>query len=368
MTNIAGAEVGHPAGIDDVTADWLTAVLRTSGALNEDGTVASLTPSRFGEGAGLLSDLDRVAVNYRGSSEGAPATVVVKFPTHDEVQRFTADALGFYQREINFYREIAPDAPFDTPRCFAAIQGDESTDFVLVLEDVGHLRGVSQIDGCSIDEAKIAVETLAAFHAQWWQDPRLEKMGELYLPIQSDFYRAVLPDVFRGGWDLAVQHAGDLYTPATLEFGAAWGDHCGFFLDNLMEPSTLIHGDWRGDNLFFGGDRLMVIDFQIVGVGCGSYDLGYFMSQSLDPDVRHGHDEEIARHYWQTLVDHGVDYAWEDCWRQYRLALAYCLIYAVTSFQNWEAWNNRGRDLLRCMTSRAVSAIEDLDSLELLPG
>ncbi len=55
MGAIAGAEVGRPTTIDEVTADWLTAVLRTSGAIGATSSVATVTNQPFAEGVGFLS-------------------------------------------------------------------------------------------------------------------------------------------------------------------------------------------------------------------------------------------------------------------------------------------------------------------------
>ena len=40
MADIAGAEVGRPKTVAEVTPEWLTAVLRTSGVLGPEGVVA----------------------------------------------------------------------------------------------------------------------------------------------------------------------------------------------------------------------------------------------------------------------------------------------------------------------------------------
>ena len=55
-------------------------------------------------------------------------------------------------------------------------------------------------------------------------------------------------------------------------------------LDDLAtEPTTMVHGDWRADNLLFEPDgSVAALDFQLIGTGRGTYDLAYFITQSLD--------------------------------------------------------------------------------------
>ena len=53
------------------------------------------------------------------------------------------------------------------------------------------------------------------------------------------------------------------------------------------QPWTIVHGDFRDDNLMFGGDGgSCVVDWQTVGLGPGVADLSYFLGASLAPEDR----------------------------------------------------------------------------------
>ena len=54
-------------------------------------------------------------------------------------------------------------------------------------------------------------------------------------------------------------------------------------LDSLAEaPTTMIHGDWRADNLFFEPDgTVAAVDFQLIGTGRAAYDLAYMVTMSI---------------------------------------------------------------------------------------
>jgi hypothetical protein len=67
MGSIAGAEVGRPTSIDEVTADWLTDVLRISGAIGPDASVVGVEAKPFAEGIGFLSYLYRCELTYTGA-------------------------------------------------------------------------------------------------------------------------------------------------------------------------------------------------------------------------------------------------------------------------------------------------------------
>ena len=76
----------------DITPAWVQGVLRGSGVLEDGVEVTSVSTERIGEGVGILSILQRVTPAYSGATK-APKSVVVKYPTDDPTQRFTADAL-----------------------------------------------------------------------------------------------------------------------------------------------------------------------------------------------------------------------------------------------------------------------------------
>jgi thiamine kinase-like enzyme len=131
---------------------------------------------------------------------------------------------------------------------------------------------------------------------------------------------------------------------------------------------TLVHGDLRGDNILFDQENnLFLIDFQITGVANGLYDIAFFVCQSIDSDIRRGNDESLIRLYVDTLAAEGIVYPFDEAMRVYRLAIAFCLVYAVTSYQAYEAFDGRRHELMSSSVSRAVRAIVDNDSLSLIP-
>ena len=349
-----------------VTPSWLTAVLRSSDTIGDDTTVATVEAKDLADSGGLLSELFRVTITYESGT--GPATAIVKLPIDDETQRVTADVLGFYARELAFYDQIAPGAPFDAPAVYGSAIAPDSTDFVLVMEDAGHLRSVDQRQGVSLDDARVALAKMAEFHAAWWEHPDISDLSATFLPVKNDVYLAALPGVFDGGWPNCQAEAADLLTPETIDFGNRFGTLVPWLLDEMSQPATFVQSDWRSDNVFYGeGDNVTMIDFQISGFACGMYDVGYFLGQSVDSDVRSGHDKDLVRHYLTVLADNGVDYPFDDAWEKYKVVLAHCFIYGVTSFASWDHWNERQRELLATILGRSVRAIMDNDALSALP-
>lgn len=350
-----------------LTPEWMTAVLRSSDTIDGSTVVTDVESKDLVAEGGLLSELFRVRMTYDGGV--GPATAIVKLPINDETQRFTADVLGFYARELAFYDQIAPGAPFGAPAVYGSKINTDDTDFVLVMEDAGGLRTIDQRNGVPLAETRTVLAKMAEFHATWWEHPDIPALSSTFLPVKNDVYLAALPGVFDGGWGRCQESAAELLTPEIVEFGNRFGSLVPWLLEEMSAPTTFVHGDWRADNVFYGeGDDITMIDFQISGFGCGIYDVGYFLGQSVDSDVRNGNDQELVRHYLSVLSDKGVDYPFEEAWTKYRIVLAHCLIYGVASFASWDHWNERQRGLLRTFLARSIRAILDNDALEVLPS
>lgn len=351
---------------EQIEPEWMTTVLRSSGTIGDDVAVATTDVASMAAEGGLLSEIYRVGLAYEGGD--GPSSAIVKIPIPDETQRFTADILGFYPRELAFYSEIAPSAPFDAPKIYGSAIESDSTDFVLVMEDLGHLRLVDQSDGVGLEDARRVLQAMAEFHATWWEHPELPGMSNRYLPVKNDVYLGALPGVFAGGWPGTLEHGADLLTPDVIAFGERFGELVPWLLSEMAEPATFVHGDWRSENTFFADDgSITMIDFQITGFASGVYDVAYFLGQSVDSDVRAGNEEELLRHYLAVLADNGVEYPFDEAWRKYRIVLAFCLIYGVTSFASWEAWSDRQKQLLRTILGRSVRSIVDTGALDVLP-
>jgi hypothetical protein len=78
-----------------------------------------------------------------------------------------------------------------------------------------------------------------------------------------------------------------------------------------MSPFTLVHGDYRLDNMFFGGNVSPITEVDWgVGAGKGSFDLGYFLSNSLTTEQLLRRGRALTKLYHKTLVEYGVkDYS-----------------------------------------------------------
>jgi len=132
-----------PATIAAVDGRWLTTALRDSGVIGPGARVATVEARRIALETGFSSELYRLRLT---GDDGVPASVVVKMPTGTSV-REAMDLVGGYRREVTFYERVAGRAPLGTPRVYAARMAEASSDFVLVLEDLGDWDNADHLAG-----------------------------------------------------------------------------------------------------------------------------------------------------------------------------------------------------------------------------
>jgi len=363
MGTIAGLEVGLPAEIDDVTTEWMTEVLRTSGAIDASTRVASSEAVPFAEGVGMLSRLYRCALSYEGGDAG-PDTVIVKFPTMIPHQRAIADAFNIYEREVVAYTDVVPSSPIRAPHVHAAMVAPDRSNCCLVIEDLSALSQADAATGATWEQALEALDQLAAFHATWYDSPELEAMSETFITFQNPIHLAALPGIHTEAWPACKEQAADLLPPEIIGFGDTWADCLPKMLDVVSSSPSILHGDWRTDNMFFDDDgRMVIFDFQIAAIGNGAYDLAYFISQSLERSTRAGREREMVERYVEKLAEHGVERDVEQLMFDVRCTAAFCLMYGFASYPGYADLSETSQQMARQLLRRSVETIIDLDGI-----
>jgi hypothetical protein len=356
-----------PVAIDDIDTAWLTAALRSS-RRDAGPPVERFSVQTIGIGVGLMGLLYRLTIEYRGDADGAPPTVIVKLPVLIDATRQVAAAYRFYEKEVAFYRRLAPQSGVRTPQIYLAAHDPVTDNFVLVMEDIGHLRAADQVAGCPHDDATAAMVALARLHASFWNDPRFVGDDLAWLPFGSD---APIPEAVQKGfasyWEPLVEFMGDELPPEIR----ALGEFVPGAARELLQvpdghPITLVHGDYRLDNLFFDEQReVTAVDWQIIVKGVGGYDFGYFVSQSLSIDDQREHVDSLAETYLETLRGTGITYPEEQFWFDVRRTVLFCLTYPVQAMA-LDLTDPRAAALVRTLAKRASNAIIEMGALDLV--
>lgn len=344
-----------PTTIDDIDPTWLREVAGLD--------CGSAEVTQIGVGIGVSSALYRVSL----TGEGCPATVIVKLPALDEAAVFTSTMLRMYIREVRFFEELAEQVPVRVPSFHHGAVDEETSQFVVVMEDMSAFRIVDQLEGMAVEDADRAVDALARWHAQWWGKAEELAADGLTVHLRDPIYTAVLPLVFGEGWQkLTTEHE---LPAAVLEVGPRWTDALPGLLHDLgAAPTTLCHGDYRADNILFGEDgEPVLLDFQLIGTGGGAYDLAYFITQSLRSEDAEQHERRLFDRWCDGLEAAGVtDLDRGAEWLRYRKAALFCLVYPIVASRGMDLSDPRQRELIDCMNTRIARAIEQLELGELL--
>ena len=340
---------------EKITPEWLTEVLNFAGV---KGRVSSLTGKSIG--TGQVGENVRFELSGEG---GIPESVVGKFASTDPVSKQTGVQLQNYIKEVFFYNEIASTVDIQTPIVHYADIIPETHDFAIIMEDLSPGEQGDQLMGCSVDEAAIALEELAKLHGPRWGDKTLEEY-ELLAPKETDvddpaksIYQMVQTG-FLEKYDSRLGSADHTMVHSVGELMAKYGDYQG--------EKTLIHIDYRLDNMMFGGPYpLAVVDWQSINLGCAFNDVSYFMGTSLLAEDRATSEDALIKHYLDVLKSYGVSLKWDDAWALYRRYAPAGLIMAVIASMI-VGETERGNDMFMAMATRSSQMSEELESIKIL--
>lgn len=347
------------AGAHELTAEWLTAAL--AGRLG-GGTVTAVQAEPVG--TGQVSDSVRLTLTYDRPA-GLPATMVAKVPSASQASRAAARMVRTYEIEAAFYAQLAPGLPAHIPACYHAAHDPDPDDYVVLLEDLSPAKQGDQLAGLSAGQAAAAIAELAAVHAAHWGDPALAGLAWLNrsTPDAAAFTAGIVSSVHPG---FAERYDGRL-DAATLGLIARLMPRLGAYLTQRDGDWTLTHGDFRADNLLFGGPRVAVLDWQTCSCGPGLADLAYLLGSSLQVADRREHEEALVRRYHHALTSRGIALSWNDCWTGYRRYAFSGIVMTVGASMLVER-TERGDEMFAVLATRHARHALDLGSEELLPG
>ena len=372
-------------GPEAITPRWLDEAIAPQGVSRRrgEGGIESVNVQEIGEGVGQLSRIFRVEIV---GGEDYPASVVVKLPSDDPQAFRMCRRMSLYRREFLSYRRVTPALGVATPNLLFGEFDVRTHRFVLVLDDVanwwyGRARGRDQLQGADASEARAAVRAVARIHAPFWgQTDRTSESGSEARTAKapSEHPLSEFREIFRPLVRWALQFVYVKSLPAALarfpeafnsrhrEFVAAFGPFVAAQLAAASSgPKTFIHGDYRLDNMFFSSreaERFAIVDWQAAAIGCGLYDLAYFVCTSVSRALRPRIEGELLEEYHGELCVRGVrEFSIEKCRELYRASVLACLVRQVIVAGSANLDNERAHRLTQTCLRRTLHAIDGVD-------
>lgn len=331
-----GKERAHiPQTEAELTAAWFTEAL--SGA----GRVQSVRTEEIGADIGFIGKVYRCHLDWDGDSSGEqPSSVIVKIPTDNDVNFATGEAAQLYEREITAYRHFRDDLGVTVPEhLYSEMDPDpapwaerpllflvdklplggvnrtldfllklgmrDKRRYILVISDIDDARPPSQADGGSLDDAHAALKVLAAWHAKNWmctdlvaKHHRLWSISRAHRVFQARYVQN------RPGF---VEKTAGIVKPEMMARLDEIQERLPAIVAELSAaPWTLLHGDYRLDNVLFRDNgELVVLDLQLLAHGRPAVDVAYFITTALE--AKHSTEEQaLLRTYHDALVAEGV--------------------------------------------------------------
>lgn len=342
-----------PQTLGDVSTEWLAEAMGVA--------IESIEIHPIAAGEGFMGQLARVHINSRDPV--APASVIVKLPTADPGGQFIGQLMRVWEREHCFYRDLASLMSVRVPVAYVNIAEPPC----LVLEDLAPAVPGDHVAGATLNQAERAIDALAHHHAQWFEHPLLAQLD--WLPGLDDPSLLTIGSTFAIGWPLFLERYGEELPARTLRW-------CERFVDAVPEwiathfddPVTLVHGDFRLDNLFFGNDDsdgalVCVIDWQLAMRAPGQTDLVYFCANNLTIEMRRAHENSLIERYVSRLHAAGVPTGSVTVDGVRRGYLEGLLFYAMSfgaSLLTLNPANERGAALFDALVRRTFTAVDDL--------
>jgi hypothetical protein len=358
-----------PSMPDAITADWLTAAMRGSGAL-KSAQVVSVNVRPVAVGSGFVGQSARLHIAYDRKEVGAPSIVFAKLSSADAAIREQLRAIGLFEVEAGFYRDLAANTlPVRVPRPYLSLYDDAAAASILLIEDLGEARFGDDAAGLSRTDAHTAVRQLALLHAHFWESPALKSLP--WLRCLADdagarmaLYRAMLPRF--------EQRQAEFVSPSLMQAARAYGEILPAYIEEYSAgPHTLTHGDFRGDNFAYtnGSEEggFVLFDWQSLRRSSGARDLAYMLACSLDVELRRDIEKSLLQLYHETLVASGVNgYSSQDLARDFRAGLGSFVGTAVPTGGMLDFTSERATRLARNGLQRLGAILEDHEFAEYL--
>jgi aminoglycoside/choline kinase family phosphotransferase len=233
----------------------------------------------------------------------------------------------------------------------------------LLLADAGDTTAPSQHDGATPEQAAAALEEIGRLHRHVGQEQAAGRRPAAWLPgfdrgplsmLQAAVESAVEPFLARFGDLLPAGGAGLLrrFAPRLAQWGTA----------RSREPLTLVHADYRLDNLVIGaGGEVTVLDWQTALIGPGAMDAASLLATSLTVTERRRHEDELLACY-AAASGHTV----ADVRRGVRQHLLWWMALYANNLSRIDPGDPKGQAMFEDTVQRTFTAALDHEAGELL--
>ena len=392
--------------------------MREAGFL-ERGKIVSFTHRVVGEETGFLGEIAILSLTYspevinnstakvsstQAPSTQAPSTMVLKIPTALK-NRVFGQTLGVYEKEIRFYSTLKDRLNIRTPGFYyGALSAVDDPDvilerlkglqrlpiwliailgiivqwifglmprrYALLIEDVSHYRLGDQSAGCSDNDIKMALSSMASLHAQFWNSEELNTLSWI-TPVELS--AKLIHMGYLQSANKYLKENREKLSEKQLKLHD-WLKKNGVQLTERLGkgPTTLLHGDFRVDNLCFDDDagEMLLLDWQTTMSGSYGLELAYFLSTALPANTSDEKLDEMIEHYRKSLALLDINIPKDDLRREFDIGMVAIVhrISPILHLSQLELGSGRGPKIMRNWIDSAYRKLENVDLAPILEG
>ncbi len=356
------AQDQFPITAAELSPARLEKYMRANGTLLPDVAVTSLRYDTIGHGK--MGSNVRLHIGYSEPESGAPPSLVGKFPAEDPRAREMAGAQGAYHKEVMFYRHLAPGTAMRTPAIYASEISEDGLTFMLLMEDLAQAQVGNNLEGASLAQTRLAVREAAKLAASFYGDEAAVQCDYVVTPARDD--GGALGQAFlEQCWPGFVDRFGGGLDAASLDFGSYYVSQHSRFVTRYQGPKTIIHGDFRSENILFEADSAITVDWQTAMESSALTDLAYFLGGSLETEARREWERDLVAFFREVLREQGVDLSWQACWEQYREYAMHGLLIMILG-ASFSSPDPRADQMFQVMIRRHLQQCLDLDAREFI--
>ena len=339
----------------------LTDYLRAAGVL----AGGRVTDARFEFiGTGKMGDNARYFLSYDGDAGGAPLTLVAKFPASDERARSLAGAAGLYYNEVMFYRVLAPRTSIRVPATYGSEISTDRLSFLLLLEDMAPAEPGVQMVGETHAHTVLALREAVKLAAAFYGDDSILALDHVVRRAHgenAEFAQMLLVDA----WPGFVDRFGQGLDAGQLAFSERYVTNFASAASSYEGATTLAHGDFRSENILFGGDTATTVDWQTVGLSSPLTDISYFIGGSIEADDRRAWERDLLSGCRRQFDDAGIELGEAECWDLYRRGAMHGVNITVLG-ATFSSPDPRGDEMFMTMAQRHTRHCLDVGAEEFL--
>lgn len=347
-----------PATPQEITADWLSQVL---GHKVKNATIVKEIHSTASK---ILLEL---SYENEVKEDEAPTQICIKGGFNQQLIALHPSLMWTYRREAEFYYYVRPIVSMNLPKTWYCSTDTVNGQGLVIMANLA-------AEGCDfgqplkpwiVDRVRAGVEQLAALHGRTWGASEEEfpwLVADKAIggnPLEGMIRSLLSPPA----WEMRFVKSAAPPLPEAIAnrermeraFKTMWATENAKF-------KCVAHGDAHIGNTFIRPDGTPgFIDWQAPFAGVALQDVAYFITGSLETELRRKHEVELVEHYLQALHKaSGPKFTKDDIWTDYRKHVLHGLAWALT------APGMQPDENVFIMTERHAAAALDHKTFELL--